>query len=287
MSTALPGGPTVRRIMLGTQLRRLREDAGVTREEAGYHIRASGSKISRLELGRVSFKERDVDDLLAFYGVTAKEDRDAFLAVAGEANTPGWWHSYNDILPGWFETYVGLEQAASRIRTYEVQFVPDLLQTEDYARAVAGRGPAASSEEEIERRVAVRISRQRRLVEPDPLWLWAVVDEAVFHRRIGGAGVMRAQIDHLIEVSRLPNVTVQVLPFSHGGHAAEGGAFALLRYNEGDLPDIVYVEQLTGAVYVDKREEVDVYVEAMEHLAVQAATPEATVTFLRDMLADL
>ena len=287
MGTALPGGPTVRRILLGSQLRRLRESAGITRETAGYHIRASESKISRLELGRVSFKERDVADLLTLYGVTAEEDRSVILDVASQANFPGWWHSYNDILPSWFETYVGLEEAASRIRTYEVQFVPGLLQTEDYARAVTERGPAGASDDEVEKRVAVRMSRQRRLGGDSPLWLWAVIDEAVLHRRIGEPGVMNAQVRYLIEIAQRPNVTVQVLPFSHGGHAAEGGAFALLRYAEPDLPDIVYVEQLTGAVYVDKREDVDTYVETMERLAVEAATPDASVALLREALRHL
>ncbi|MQA88270.1 MAG: helix-turn-helix domain-containing protein [Streptosporangiales bacterium] len=286
MSAELPGGPTVRRILLGAQLRRLREAAGITRETAGYHIRGSDSKISRMELGRVGFKERDVADLLTLYGVTAEEDRTTILGLVSEANSPGWWHRYNDILPPWFETYVGMEEAASRIRTYEVQFVPGLLQTEDYARAVMGPERLGISEDEIEKRVAVRMSRQRRLNQPDPLLLWAVVDEAVLHRRIGGPDVMCAQLKHLIEVAELPNVTLQVLPFSYGGHAAEGGAFSLLRYSEPDLPDIVYVEQLTGALYLDKREDVDSYVETMEHLAVQAATPEKSLELLRDIAED-
>ncbi len=162
--TAEPSaGPTVLRILLGSQLRQLREDRGVTREDAGYAIRASESKISRMELGRVGFKERDVADLLSLYGVADEHERTALLSLAQEANAPGWWHRYGDVLPGWFQSYVGLEAAASLIRTYEVQFVPGLLQTEDYARAVILLGHAGESAEEIERRVDLRMTRQKLL----------------------------------------------------------------------------------------------------------------------------
>src|SRR5690349_13997096 len=187
MSTVEPGaGPTVLRIMLGSQLRRLREQRGISREAAGYTIRASESKISRLELGRVGFKERDVVDLLALYGVAEGEERAALLGLAREANAPGWWHKYGDVLPSWFQSYVGLEAAANLIRTYEVQFIPGLLQTEDYARAVISLGNSAAPPEEIEQRVSLRITRQKLLTRGDGPRLWAVVDEAAFARPIGG-----------------------------------------------------------------------------------------------------
>lgn len=287
MTPETPGsGSTVRRILLGSQLRRLREQRGVTRQEAGYVIRASESKISRLELGRVSFKERDVDDLLTLYGVSDKTEREALLQLAREANTPGWWHRYNDVLPSWFQTYVGLEESAALIRTYELQFVPGLLQSEGYARAVIRLGNAGAAEHEIDQRVELRMQRQERLTGPDAPRLWAVVDEGALRRPIGGPEVMRGQFEHLIEMSKLPNVTVQIMPFRFGGHAAEGGAFTILRFPEQDLPDVVYVENLTGAMYLDKRDDVDTYLQAMERLCVDSATPERTVELLGDLLRE-
>lgn len=285
MTTAGPGsGPTVLRILLGSQLRRLREQADIGRDDAGYAIRASGSKISRMELGRVSFKERDVNDLLTLYGVT-DDERDGLITLARQANQAGWWHSYSDILPHWFQAYVGLEEAASRIRTYEVQFVPGLLQTEDYARAVTVQGRPEASPEEIERRVQLRMTREKLLTKSQPPRLWAVVDEAALRRPIGGPEVMRGQLERLLSVMKLPNVTLQVMPFRFGGHAAEGGAFSLLRFPESDLPDVAYVEQLTSALYLDARKDVDQYAEAMERLSVDGADPVETETVIRDILA--
>jgi transcriptional regulator with XRE-family HTH domain len=279
-----PGGPTVRRILLGSQLRRLREARGISREDAGYTIRASESKISRLELGRVGFKERDVADLLTLYGVSDDGERELMLSLVREANSAGWWHTYAQVLPSWFETYVGLEEAASLIRTYEVQFVPGLLQTKEYARAVTLLGHAHATEAEIEARVGLRMSRQERLSAAGAPRLWAVIDEAALRRPIGGAGVMRGQVEHLLEMGSLPSVTLQVMPFEHGGHAAEGGAFTILRYPESDLPDVVYVEQLTGALYLDKPIDVEAYMEVMERLAMEAATPGKTLQLLREMV---
>lgn len=282
-----PGtGSTVRRILLGSQLRRLRETRGVSRQEAGYVIRASESKISRLELGRVSFKERDVADLLTLYGVADESEREALLRLAREANAPGWWHRYGDVLPHWFQTYVGLEEAASLIRTYELQFVPGLLQSESYAREVFLLGNADAPPHEIDQRVELRMQRQQRLVGPNAPRLWAVLDEAALRRPIGGHAVMRGQLEHLISVSKLPNITVQVMPFTFGGHAAEGGAFSILRFPEADLPDVVYIETLTGALYLDKRDDVDVYMQAMERLAVDSATPDGTVELLGAILRE-
>jgi transcriptional regulator with XRE-family HTH domain len=287
VETAQPaGGPTVLRRLLGAQLRRLRERQGITREEAGYAIRASGSKMSRLELGRVGFKERDVADLLTLYGVNDDTDRDTLLALAQDANSPGWWHRYGDVLPGWFETYVGLEEAAALVRTYEVQFIPGLLQTEEYARAVISLGNSASPPEEIEQRVSLRITRQKVLTRGDAPRLWAVVDEAALRRPIGGRDVMRGQIERLIEATKLPGVILQVLPFRVGGHTAEAGAFTILRFPESDLPDVVYVEQLTSALYLDRRDDVDSYMEAMERLCVVSAPPDNTAEILSRILQE-
>lgn len=287
MISVQPGsGPTVLRILLGSQLRRLREAKGITREEAGYAIRASGSKISRLELGRVSFKERDVVDLLEMYGVDEAE-RASLVALAKEANSPGWWHMYSDVLPEWFQVYVGLEEAASLIRLYEVQFVPGLLQSADYARAVISLGLPGAAPEEIERRVSLRLARQELLAKPGGPRLWAVVDEAALRRPIGGREVMRAQLGRLIDAAREPNITVQVVPFRSGGHAAEAGAFAIMRFPEADLPDVVYLEQLTSALYLDKREDVEKYTEVMERLTVESESPERTVHILSGMLEEV
>ncbi|SCF15506.1 Helix-turn-helix domain-containing protein [Micromonospora coriariae] len=280
-------GPTVLRILLGAQLRRLRESSGVTREGAGWEIRASESKISRMELGRVGFKERDVADLLTLYGVTDEQERDALLKLARDANSPGWWHRYGDVLPTWFQSYLGLEAAAALIRTYEVQFVPGLLQTREYARAVVLLGHGAAGPSELDRRVALRMQRQQLLHREHPPQLWAVVDEAALRRPIGGAEVMRGQLTALIEATKSPNVRLQVIPFAAGGHAAAGGAFTILRFGDQELPDIVYIEQLTSAIYLDKRDDLDYYAVAMERLCVEAEPPERTPEILGRLLEDL
>ncbi|WP_420811761.1 helix-turn-helix domain-containing protein [Micromonospora endophytica] len=280
-------GPTVLRMLLGAQLRRLRESRGVTRESAGWEIRSSESKISRMELGRVGFKERDVADLLTLYGVTAEHERAALLKLARDANNPGWWHRYGDVLPSWFQSYLGLEAAAALIRSYEVQFVPGLLQTREYARAVVRLGHSDAGPAEIERRVDLRMRRQELLQRPRPPRLWAVVDEAALRRPIGGPRVMRGQLEALLEATRTSNVRLQVIPFAAGGHAAAGGAFTILRFGDQDLPDIVYIEQLTSALYLDKREDLDFYALAMERLCVEAEPPERTADILKRIIADI
>jgi transcriptional regulator with XRE-family HTH domain len=292
MTTAHPDGgpitgPTVRRMLLGAQLRKLREAKGITREAAGYQIRSSDSKISRMELGRVGFKERDVADLLTLYDVTDEQERGALLELARQANSQGWWHRYGDVSPAWLQPLLGLESAATLIRTYEVQFVPGLLQTADYARAVVLLGHGQATSEENERRVALRMERQQMLNRSDPPQLWAVVDEAVLRRPIGGPAVMRGQIGALVEATKLSNITLQVVPFHAGGHAAAGGAFTLLRFPDEDLPDVVYMEQLTSAIYLEKRDEVDQYAAAMERLAVEAEAPTRTLEILDRILREL
>lgn len=275
--------PTMLRLMLGNRLRQLREAQRITRGDAGSAIRASDSKISRLELGRVSFKERDVADLLSLYGVLDDTAREGFLGLARQANRPGWWHDYADVLEPWFEMYVGLEDAASRIREYEVQFVPGLLQTRDYIRAVTVLGNVGAREHEIEQRVELRLARQRLLTAPEAPLLWVVVDEAALRRPMGGREVMRAQLRHLIEMASLPNVTIQILSFQDGGNAA-AGAFSVLRFAEPDVPDVVYVEQLASAVYLDKRAEVDLYLSVMERLCLEARPPEETTGILERLI---
>jgi transcriptional regulator with XRE-family HTH domain len=274
-------------MMLGAHLRRLREAQGVSREDAGWEIRSSESKISRMELGRVSFKERDVADLLSLYGVGDEDpERERLIALAREANTPGWWHRYGDVLPGWFQSYLGLEAAATLIRSYELQFIPGLLQTREYARAVVLLGHPKAREAEVERRVALRIARQDLLTKPGAPQLWAVLDEAALRRPIGGPEVLRGQIEALIEATKSPNVRLQIVPFNAGGHAAAGGAFTILRFPEEDLPDVVYVEQLTSALYLDKPEDLDYYTETMERLCVEADQPGQTADTLAQILKE-
>ena len=270
-------------MMLGNQLQQLREAAGITPDQAGYEIRASRSKISRMENGRVSFKERDVADLLTLYGVADQQKRARLLALARQANTPGWWSNYTDVLADWFETYLGLEAAASVIRTFELQFVHGLFQTEAYARAVTLLGHNATPSEDIDRRVTLRLKRQDLLTAEGPPRVWSVIDEAALRRPVGGRAVMRAQLNHLAEVASLPNVTIQVVPFGRGGHAAASGSFTILRFGEPDLPDVVYIEQLTTALYLEKPEDVDHYMEVMNHLSTQALTPARSARFLSEI----
>lgn len=283
MSVGEPGS-VVRRMLLGSQLRRLRESRGITREAAGYSIRASESKISRMELGRVSFKTRDVEDLLTLYGITDEAERTQLLSLAREANVAGWWHSYSDVLPSWFPTYVGLEGAASLIRGYEVQFVHGLLQTEAYARAVVQRGMKGASRSEIEKRVAVRLERQKYLVSENAPDFHIVLDEAALRRPYGDREVMRGQLQHLIEVSEHPNVRLQVMPFGFGGHSGESGAFTILSFTESDLTDVVYLEQLTSALYLDKREDVTQYEKALKELQQDSPGPDESRDVLRGLL---
>ena len=282
-----PGsGPTVRRMLVGAQLRRLRTEAGVSREEAGEAIRASEWKIHRLENGQVGFKDRDIIDLLRLYGLTDAGDIVGFLELAREANAPGWWQHYGDVLPQWFRTYVDLESAASLMRTYEGQLVPGLLQTDDYIRAVIHNANLESSEE-VGRRIRLRMARQTLLTREQPPRLWAVIDEAALRRPVGGRKVMRGQLERLIAATTLPNVTLQILPLARGAHPAMVSAFSILRFADRELPDVVYLEHLTNAVYLDKRDEVESYLDVMELLCVDSEPPAKTVELLTKILDEL
>ena len=284
-STEARGGPTVLRILVGAQLRKHREASGITRQAAADAIRGSEAKMSRLEAGRVRFKLRDVADLLTVYGVADGSVRDEMLNLAAQANEQSWWHTYNDTIPEWFSTYVGLEQAATIIRTYEVQYVPGLLQTEAYAHAVIELGQAVGAQ--ILQRVELRIHRQQVLYSERPPDFWAVIDEAVLRRNMGGRQVMRDQLDHILEASKRPNITVQVVPFDRSDAAAVGGPFTLLRFAEPDLADVVYLEQLNSALYLNRDIDVEVYLKIIDRLAAGALTPRRStelITSVRDAL---
>jgi hypothetical protein len=214
-----------------------------------------------------------------------EDERFRLMELARAANNPGWWSRYGDVMPSWFANYVGLEVAATLIRTYEVMFVPGLLQTEEYARAVVQMGKSFLPHQEIDQRVELRVTRQQILTRANPARLWVVIDESVLHRPVGGEDVMRAQIEHLLKWSQQPNITLQVMPFSSVGYPGAGGAFSLLRFPDGDLPDIVYIEHAASAMYLDKIEEVDEYVAIMEGLTISAAPVSATEGLLQEALA--
>jgi transcriptional regulator with XRE-family HTH domain len=273
-------GPTVHRMMLGSLLHRLRTDAEVTADQAADGIRASRSKISRMENGRVGFKVRDVEDLLRLYRVADPQLREKVMTLVRQANAPGWWSRYADVTADWFAEYLGLETAASLIRSFEMQFVHGLFQTREYARAVTLLGHSAATAEQIDRRVALRVRRQALLTAPDAPKVWSILDEGALRRPVGGRAVMRRQLDRVMELSDLLNVTIQVVPFDAGGHAGAGGSFTMLRFLAEEVPDIVYIEQLTSALYLDKREDVDHYLEVMDSLGAEALTPAESLSLI-------
>ncbi|MET7776725.1 helix-turn-helix transcriptional regulator [Streptomyces sp. NPDC005388] len=276
------GAPSVLRMILGKQLEELRTQAGLTFEQAGEAIGVSHSTIRRMEAAKVArLRLTDAEKLLQTYGVTDQQEIDTFLKSVREANKRGWWHTYRDVLPDWFAAYLSLEQAALQIRAYEAEFVHGLLQTEAYARALLGAGNPHASTEATERRVALRMRRQELLSRPAPPRVWVVMDETVLRWPVGGPEVMRAQIDHLIAVNALPHVTLQIMPFRNGPHPAmRAGAFHLFRFRAPELPDIVYLSGLVGAVYLDKDDDVVVYREALDRLGAQSSPARKTEVLL-------
>jgi len=277
------GGPTILRLILGAQLRRLRDARGISAQEAARAIRGSESKISRIELGRNTVREIDIADLLTLYGITDRTEREQLLTLASRANQPGWWHQYHDVLPSWFQSYVGLEESAESIRSYDAQFIPGLLQTEEYAAAVLALGDF--SLDEAERLVVLRKERQRRFTS-GAMRLWAIIDEVALRRPVGGVAVLRAQLEYLIEACQQERLTLQVTPFAAVGHAAPG-AFSILRFADPDMPDMIYVENLTSALYIDKPPEVGRYLLAMERLSIISAPPADSAEILRAILTNL
>jgi transcriptional regulator with XRE-family HTH domain len=261
-----PSAPTVLRMILGRRLQERRQDAGVSLDEAARALRVTSLTIRRLEKAEVGLKPLYVDKLLETYGAD-RQEIDEFVALAERANEPGWWHVYRDVLPSWFSGYVSLETGATTLRTYEPHYVTGLLQTRPYARAVLRGGFAGGSEEHLERRVDLRLRRQGLLERPEAPTLWVVLEEAVLHRVVGGPEVMREQIDRLLEVSELEHVSVDVVPFTAGAHVGACAPFTYFRFKEPELPDIVYSEILSGAMYLDQRSDVAAHLEAHNRMS--------------------
>jgi transcriptional regulator with XRE-family HTH domain len=273
------GSPTLRRRQLGMELRRLREAAGVTIDHVAERLECSGSKISRIETGQTGVTPRDVRDMLGIYGVDPQH-AESLLQIAREARLKGWWQLYGDVLTG---AYVGLEAAADQIRSYEALVVPGLMQTEDYAQAMIHAARPDISLAEVEKRVRVRVGRQSLLSQDDPLDLWVVLDEAVLHRPVGGADVMRAQLLHLVKVAELPNVTLQVLPFAAGAHAGMDGTFTILLYNDSADQNFVFASNAAGGLFLEKDDELQRYGFIFDYLRANALRPDDSASMIVKM----
>ena len=282
VETAWGDAPTVLRMILGRQLEELRTRAGLSFEQAAEAIGVSHSTLRRMEAAKVArLRLAEVEKLLRTYGITDQNEIDTFLQSVREANKRGWWHNYRDVMPDWFAAYLSLERAALQIRAYEPQFVHGLLQTQEYARALLTAGTPHAPDGATERMVALRMQRQELLHRQNPPRVWVVMDETVLRWPVGGAEVMRAQIDHLVAVNALPHVTVQIMPFRNGPHPAmRAGAFHLFRFKARELPDIVYLNGMVGAVYLDKDEDVLVYREALDRLGAQSVSARKTEELL-------
>ncbi|MEV7387325.1 helix-turn-helix transcriptional regulator [Streptomyces sp. NPDC091215] len=265
-NTGSSSAPTVLRMILGRRLQERRQEAGVSLEDAARALRVAPLTIRRLEKAEVALKPLYVEKLLETYGADRQETEE-FVAFAERANEPGWWHTYRDVLPTWFSAYVSLETGAKTLRTYEPHYVTGLLQTREYARAVLGGGFPNDRDEELDRRVDLRLRRQALLDRPDAPTLWVVVEEAVLHRVVGGPEVMRAQIERLLEVMELDHVSVDVVPFTAGAHVGACAPFTYFRFEEPELPDVVYSEILSGAMYLDQRSDVVAHLEAHNRMS--------------------
>lgn len=269
--------PTVRRRRLASELRRLREAAHLTIDEVGEKLECSASKISRIETGHVGVTPRDVRDMLELYAID-DDQREALVQLAREARKKGWWHAYNEVFTG---SFVGLESDASSLHTHQALLVPGLMQTEDYTRSVIRSIRPDNTEEEVERRVSARVTRQKLLTDVQPPEYWAVLDEAVLHRVVGGTAIMRAQLLKLIELCDLPHVTLQVVPFAAGAHAGMEGPFLILGFPEPADPDVVYVENTTTGSYLEEPSDVYRYTLMFDHLRAAALNPSDTLIRIR------
>jgi transcriptional regulator with XRE-family HTH domain len=273
--------PTIRRRRLGVELRRHREAAGVTIDVVAERLGCSPSKVSRIETGHTSASPTDVSNILDIYGV-GDSIKAELVQIAREARQKGWWHPYSTVLTG---AYVGLETAARSIRVYEQQLVPGLLQSEEYAIALIRGARPDYPEQEIEQRVRVRMERQALLIQDDPIDLRVVLDEAVLSRPVGGDAVMRGQLTKLIEVARLPNVELQILPFAVGAHAGMDGTFVILEFEEEGDADVVFIDNATGGLFLEKIEELRKYISIFDTVRAAALTADASIEWI-EMLVE-
>jgi transcriptional regulator with XRE-family HTH domain len=273
--------PTVRRRRLGQELRRLRELKGMTAEEVAERLLVSQSKISRLENGRRSISQRDVRDLCGVYEVEDHRIVDSLMQMAKDSRQQGWWHSFGDIP---YSVYIGLETDAASLRVYDPQVVPGLLQTRQYAEALIAGALPETAAADVDKRVQVRLRRQERITAPDnPLRLWTVMDEAALRRVVGNKSLMRDQLEHLVEQSQLPHVTVQVIPFEMGAHPGVNGQYAILEFPDAADSSVVYIEGVTSDLYLEKANDVQKYSVMYEHLRAQALNPEQSRQFIADI----
>ena len=275
--------PTARRRRLATALRQLREERGT---DAGKTVGWSESKISRIETGRVGIRQPDLERLLDLYEVTG-DARPALLTLGRQATHRGWWRSYSDALPAYFESYIGLEDGAKSLFTYQIQLVHGLMQTEEYAFAVLQAGQPTATADEVERQLAARATRQELLTSRSPLQMWAILDEAVLHRTVGGTAVMREQLNRVRETAAFPSVTIQVLPFDAGAHASMGTSFELLQFPEVGDTDIVYIEDLSTSQYLETPADIERYTLVFDHLRASALSPERSLAFIGQVASNM
>ncbi len=271
--------PTIRRRRLGAELRRYREQAGLTIDVVADRLACSKSKVSRIETGHTTATPRDVQELMNVYGADGAACGE-LVQIAREARQKGWWHPYTTLLTG---AYVGMEAAAKRIRAYEGMVVPGLLQTEHYAKAMLFTSRPDIDEDEAERRIRVRMQRQSLLIQDDPIDLWVVLDEAVLSRPVGGDAVMRGQLVQLLEAADMPNVTLQVLPFAAGAHAGMDGTFAILDFPDPQDPDVVFAENATGGLFLEKTDELFKYHVIFRALHTAALPPDESAALIADL----
>ncbi|GHJ30253.1 MULTISPECIES: helix-turn-helix domain-containing protein [Streptomyces] len=280
----MPGSPTARRRRLAIELKKLREEHQLTCSQVGEGLDWSGSKVNRLETGQGRVQPSDVDALCRFYG-TSDELRELLKELAKQSKTRGWWHAYGSAVPSWFSVYVGLEQAASGLRTYECEIVPGLLQTAEYARELH-LATSPSTPEDVERVVSVRMERQAILTSASPPDLWAIVHESVLRHVIGNAKLMRSQCERLLEMAALKNVTIQVLPFDAGSYPAVG-ALTILAFPDQEDPDVVYRDGLTDAVYLERPEDIAWYSKAFDNLRALSMSPQQSSNLIRQAMQGL
>ncbi|KWX03386.1 XRE family transcriptional regulator [Carbonactinospora thermoautotrophica] len=275
--------PTVRRRRVGAELRRIREAAGMTLEDAAKVLECSISKISRMETGHVKARVRDIRELLDAYGLADEQRRNALLNLARNADQQDWWIDFSDVLSSLAQHYLSLESDAAWFCCFQPLVVPGLLQTEDYARAVISAGQIEETPEKVEKRVGIRMARQEILFRPNPVRLWVVLDEAVLRREVGGREVMRGQLKRLADAAVMPNITLQVLPYEVGAHAGIDGPFVLIGFPEREDPDVVFLENMTSSLYLENNEAVYRYKLAFDHIRAEALSPRRSEELIRKL----